>query len=339
MSKLIKGVNDLATVKPDLVKEWHSTKNGNLKPTEITYKSKKKVWWKCSKGHEYEAAICNRSNGSGCPYCSNMKVLRGYNDLATLRPDLVKEWHPTKNGDLKPTDVTSCSHKKVWWLVQHDVPDDYFVEHLRGKHFDFEWESYVSSRRPGCGCPFLSGHAVWQGYNDLATVRPDLAKEWHPTKNGDLQPTDVTKWCRKKVWWKCSEGHEWEVAICNRLGCGCPVCKESRFEKLVRDYLTRSGCIFSEQIKFEDLLGVGNRQLSYDFAVYMNEQLYALIECQGLQHYKPVEFFGGKERFKIQKIHDKLKREYAANTLNVLLIEIPYHVTEQEALEMLKFSR
>ena len=112
--------------------------------------------------------------------------------LAETHPELAKQWHPTKNGDLKLEDVTAGSNKKVWWFLSYDVPEDYPVEHLRGKHFDFEWECIIQSRtRKGTGCPFLSNYAVLKGFNDLLTVRPDLAKEWHPTKNGSLTPRDV----------------------------------------------------------------------------------------------------------------------------------------------------
>lgn len=112
---LIPDVNDLATKRPDLAAEWHPTKNGDLKPEDVTYGSGKKVWWLCSCGHEWEAAINNRVKGNGCPYCSNRILMKGLNDLASVRPDLAAEWHPTKNGGLKPEDVTAGSSKKVWW--------------------------------------------------------------------------------------------------------------------------------------------------------------------------------------------------------------------------------
>lgn len=122
--------------------------------------------------------------------------------LAEARPDLAKEWNYEKNGDLRPEDVSCGSNKKVWWKLPYDVPDDYPVEHLRGKHFDFEWMAFINDRNSkNLGCPFLSGQSVWNGFNDLASVRPDLAKQWHLTKNGNLRPTEVAVNSRKKVWW------------------------------------------------------------------------------------------------------------------------------------------
>ena len=111
--------------------------------------------------------------------------------LAEARPDLAKEWNYEKNGDLKPEDVSCGCNKKVWWKLPYDVPDDYPVEHLRGKHFDFEWESTIAHRNNGRDCPYLNGKAVWPGFNDIATINPELAAQWHPVKNGNLKPMPI----------------------------------------------------------------------------------------------------------------------------------------------------
>ena len=84
-------------------------------------------------------AVGNRNKGNNCPYCSNHRVLKGYNDLASLNPDLAKEWHPTKNGDLKPSDVLASSHKEAWWLCPK---------------CGYEWETDIKARTNGRGCPF-----------------------------------------------------------------------------------------------------------------------------------------------------------------------------------------
>ena len=83
--------------------------------------------------------------------------------LAEARPDLAKEWNYKKNGDLRPEDVGYKSNKKVWWIYHYDVPDDYPVERLRGKHFKFEWRAFVNNCNRGKhsnGCPFLNGEMV-----------------------------------------------------------------------------------------------------------------------------------------------------------------------------------
>ena len=207
------GFNDLQTVNPELATQWHCIKNGNLKPTEVTANSKRKVWWflqydvpddypveSLRKKHfdfEWEADIASRNRGNGCPYLSSKAVYEGFNDLQTVNPELAKQWHPTKNGNLKPTQITAGTNRKVWWFLPYDDSNT-------GKHFDFEWQSTVASRNSGIECPFLNGKSVWKNFNDLQTTNPELAKQWHSTKNGNLKPTQVTMNSHRKVWWRLS---------------------------------------------------------------------------------------------------------------------------------------
>ncbi|MBQ7224183.1 MAG: hypothetical protein IJX06_01340 [Clostridia bacterium] len=103
---------------PELLEQWDWDKNIALgyDPKYIAHKSKKKVWWKCKKGHSYQQPVDRKTvRGYGCPVCNNSKIVKGINDLATVRPDIAKEWHPTKNGDLTPFEVSYGSGKKVWW--------------------------------------------------------------------------------------------------------------------------------------------------------------------------------------------------------------------------------
>ena len=103
-----RGVNDLATTHPHLIKEWHSTKN-ELTSHKVAQNSGKKVWWQCEKGHEWEARINSRTGGNGCPYCANQKVLKGYNDIATTHPQYVKYFVNVDDTHMH----THSSHKKV----------------------------------------------------------------------------------------------------------------------------------------------------------------------------------------------------------------------------------
>ena len=206
---VIKGVTDLQTINPILAKEWDYDKNSGLRPVDVSPQSDISVWWKCSKGHEWKTTISHRYNGRGCPYCAGRKVLKGYNDLATINPSLKSEWDYGKNGDLKPEQITANSNKKVWWIC--------------GK--GHEWEAKIQNRNNGRGCPYCASRKVLQGYNDLQTINPILAKEWNYEKNNELYPTDVMPNSNKKVWWKCSKGHEWKSTVANRnIGCNCPIC-------------------------------------------------------------------------------------------------------------------
>ena len=135
------GFNDLATTNPALAVEWNYEKNGNLKPENYVVSSLEKVWWKCAKGHEWQATIASRNAGHRCPYCDGQKVIKGCNDLATLNPKLASEWNHEKNGNLKPEDFMLGSSKKVWWKC------------AKGH----EWETTIAHRNNGRGCPYCSG--------------------------------------------------------------------------------------------------------------------------------------------------------------------------------------
>ena len=204
----------LAEKRPDIATEWNQEKNGDLTPWDISCGSNKKVWWICSKGHEWEATIYHRAMlNRGCPYCANKKVLAGYNDLATTHPHLAAEWHPTKN-DKKPSEIIAGNHTKYWWKCSQG----------------HEWQASPNSRtntyQGELGCPYCSNHpsiGVIQGINDLATLAPELVKEWHP-KN-ILKPTEVRAWSREIIHWICENGHEWDASVCSRYeGNGCPHC-------------------------------------------------------------------------------------------------------------------
>jgi len=199
--------NNLVAINPNLATEWHPTRNGSLTPKDVTCKSGEKVWWQCKRGHEWRAAVRNRSNGTGCPYCSG-KATDEENCLSTVNPTLAAEWHPTRNGSLTPKDFTSGSGKRIWWQCK------------RGH----EWQAAISHRNGGQGCPYCSGSLVCED-NCLSTVNPTLAAEWHPTRNGSLTPKDFTSGSEKRVWWQCKRGHEWQAAISHRSnGTACPYC-------------------------------------------------------------------------------------------------------------------
>ena len=195
----------------ELMAEWNWEKNieFDFDPKLLTVGSGKKVWWKCSKGHEWQATIDRRSQGKGCPYCSGRNAIKGKNDLQTVNPALAKEWNYDKNNGLTPTDVLPSSNKKVWWKC--------------GK--GHEWKAMIRSRSDGRGCPYCSGRHAVSGINDLQTVNPALATEWNYERNSGLMPMDVLPNSNKKVWWKCSKGHEWQSTVANRNnGNGCPYC-------------------------------------------------------------------------------------------------------------------
>ena len=210
----IRNNGSLQTEYSELAKEWHPTKNGTLTPDDVTSTSKKNVWWLGKCGHEGEATVGNRSvNKTDCPYCSGRKVLVGFNDLPTTHPALAKEWHPTKNGNLQPHQVTAACKKNIWWLGE----------------CGHEWDAYIYNRKKGHSCPYCSGRKVLTGYNDCETTHPNLARQWHPTKNGKLTPQNTAAGTQKKIWWVCENGHEWLAVGSSRVqDHNCPYCSNQK---------------------------------------------------------------------------------------------------------------
>lgn len=302
--RAIQGETDLASRNPRLVAEWNRGRNGSLLPSEISSGSSRKVWWQCEKGHEWEAAVYKRQNGSGCPFCSGRRVSEGESDILTLFPNEMKLWHPTRNDMINPSQISPNSKTKVWWICEGghdflqsprsrllrqtgcpacskrvlvpaindlattnpDVASEWHPslnsprqpsEFVAGSNHEawwicgegHAWQARIFSRAvQRSGCPFCGNRDLWEGFNDLATIRPELATEWHPHRNGSLLPSKVTAGSSKKAWWLCKKGHEWKASCAVRLrGTGCPVCSnqkvqagyndlESRFPDLAKEW-------------------------------------------------------------------------------------------------------
>ena len=224
------GYNDLESKNPAIAKEW-SEKNYPLKPTEVTSGSNKKVWWKCSQGHEWMASIKNRVHGAGCPYCGYRKLLTGFNDLETTRPDIAKEWDYEKNAPLTPDKVFTFANKKVWWKCANG----------------HSWNTLISTRSNGSQCPYCSEIELLPGYNDLKSKYPALALEWSD-KNLPLLPSAVNEKSTKNVWWKCRKcGYEWQGVIKARVnGQQCPVCLNKVVLKGYNDLVTTDHAVVED---------------------------------------------------------------------------------------------
>ena len=209
---VVPGVNDLATLRPDLAAQWHPERNLPLTPERIAPGSHKRVWWVCGKGHVWQAAAAARANGERCPVCAGKVVIPGENDLAALYPEIAAQWDGEKNGRLTAKEVSPYSNRKAWWRCREG----------------HSWQAAIAARtKRKTGCPYCTGRKVLAGYNDLATAEPFVAMQWHPTLNAPLTPEQVTAGSRRQVWWQCSLGHVWKARVHSRTGnqrSGCPVC-------------------------------------------------------------------------------------------------------------------
>ena len=207
MKKYIKDISKLAS-------EYCFKKNKDIDFEKITHGSDKKVWWKCSKGHEWEASVSSRSiGGNGCPYCSNRKICKD-NCLITTHCDLLKKWNYQRNS-ISPEEVTSGSSKKVWWKCP------------RGH----EWQVKIRDMTIyKINCPYCSNKKTCKD-NCLVTTHSHLLKEWDYNKN-KIKPEEITSGSDKKIWWKCKKGHSYKTRMhIKAKGFSCPYCVNRRVSK------------------------------------------------------------------------------------------------------------
>ena len=191
------GFNDLATTHPEIAKKLVGTD-----PTTVTYATHKKLKWICDKAHIWDARL-NVNSSNGCPYCSNSKVLSGFNDLATKNPELAQELL-----DVDPKTIVNGSSKKLKWKCKEN--------HI--------WERSVSARSSGQGCPFCSGRNVIKGKTDLASIEPEIASEIV-----DADATKISRNSGKKYKWRCKLGHNYEAKVYSRKkDSGCPICANKK---------------------------------------------------------------------------------------------------------------
>lgn len=203
-------------VDPVLSKQFHPTKNGKRDPKKIVPTSKLTLWWKCPEGddHEFEMRPYDRTiKGNGCPYCSRQRFSKTHS-LAVEFPAIAKQFHKTKNGDLKANGISSRSKRSVWWKCP--------------KGDDHEWEATIMDRTyRGYNCRFCSNRALSQT-NSLASLFPDVAKEFDKKKNHPLTARDVVATSTDVVFWKCANNHSWEreVYLRTKRGSRCPDCPD-----------------------------------------------------------------------------------------------------------------
>lgn len=196
---VVVGVNDLATVRPDLADELCDTSLGH----ELGVGSGRKVMWRCKLGHVWEATPNARStNGQGCPYCSGRRVLVGFNDLATTHPDVAARLVNFDDAHA----VSAGSGRKLRWRCE----------------YGHEWDAVVKAVVKGSGCPYCSGRLPLLGVSDLATTHPDLVTE---LVDRELA-TRLSAGSGRRVRWRCEKGHEWVAPVIRRTrdGSGCPYC-------------------------------------------------------------------------------------------------------------------
>lgn len=236
-------MSNLLKYNKKLMKEYNYEKNTDIDLDTLTFKSGKRIWWKCKEGHEWESIVANRSRGQKCPVCSGKKIVLGINDIFTIFPDLKKEWDYEKNI-INPQTLSAYSNKDAFWICKL-------------KH---KYKMRVSHRTSGHGCPYCAGNKILEGFNDLKSWskenNPNILKKWDYSKNGEI-PVNESRNSKRIVWWKCQVcGNEYTNKICNEVSnIFCPKCnkrnKTSFPEQAIYFYIKK---IFADAINsFKDL--------------------------------------------------------------------------------------
>lgn len=126
--------NCLAATHPEIAKEWDEEKNAPLTPQDVTPGSRKRVWWKCKKGHTWQSTVDGRIHSKGCPVCHHEQIR--HQSFAKEHPELLAEWDASKN-DRPPEQYAARSNAKVWWKCKQG----------------HQWQATLDSRSQGSGCP------------------------------------------------------------------------------------------------------------------------------------------------------------------------------------------
>ena len=225
------GYNDLETTHPWLIKEWSGLNERNI--SSVMESTNYRAWWKCSVcSGEYQEFIEKKlSQQESCPYCKNLKALKGYNDLGTTHPWLIKEWSNLNERDI--SSVMESSSYNAWWkcsscsgVYQQSVNKRLHIE---------------------SPCPYCNHYKALKGYNDLGTTHPWLIKEWSDFNERDI--SSVMESSSYNAWWKCSScSGEYQQSVNKRVNIKdpCPYCNHYKALKGYNDLGTTHQYLMDE---------------------------------------------------------------------------------------------
>lgn len=291
--------NSFGALFPELVCEWNFNKN-NVSPFEISHVNSNKFWWTCGKcDHDYEMTVVKKIKGVRCIYCIGRKVSTA-TSLAKINPKLAKEWHPTKNGELTPNDVTGGQAIMIWWKCE----------------LGHEWKSIINNRSKGKGCPYCSNRKVNRD-NCMWTTNPELASMLVDPEDG----YKYTQFSNKKVNWRCPDCSTLLknkiINNVNKKGVCCSNCSDgiSYPEKFIRSLLQQLNVKF----QYNSTTAWSNNK-RYDILFeYKGKKV--IIEMNGEQHYKECGWRDGKS-LKDEMINDSIKKKLALTNGVEYYIEI-----------------
>jgi hypothetical protein len=215
----------LAERLPLVARDWDTAGNGGIGADQVAWRSSLLAAWRCYRcgycGENTVAGrvqIClKRGPEYGCRRCSIGRRDRPEPgaSLAEVWPDKAAEFHDELNAPWTAADLTTGSDRKMYW---HCVAGLDHAPYLQS----------VSNRRKS-GCPICVNRVVTAA-NSLLARFPQIAAQWHPSKNGALGPSEVVAGSNRRVWWRCARGHEWQAHISTRVAqrTGCGICRRQQ---------------------------------------------------------------------------------------------------------------
>ncbi len=276
-------------------------KNPNVIVSGKYIKSSIKIECKCRVcGYEFSSRPNDLLNGHGCPQCKKQNLSKLYKHT---HEDFIHKLK-NKNIDVNIISVYTGCHQNIHCKCN-----------ICNNNFDI-----IAGNLLKHGCPICG---IKRRILARTKSHEDFVKELY-MQNKNIEV--IGKYINSKKPIKCLCkicGNKW-FAIPDGLlgdkGTGCPHCRVYKGEKQITDYLEENKIVFERQKTYEDLVGIGGKKLSYDFYLPRKN---LFIEYNGEQHYSPIDFFGGKDKFIVQQEHDKRKKEYI-NKMNARLLVIPY---------------
>jgi hypothetical protein len=268
----------------------------------------KRLWFRCANGHEWETQPSNiRNGGNWCPYCAG-KVPH------TL--EMMKQLAASHGGRCLSSEYKHA-HSKLWWCCS------------RGH----EWEATASSvRNHGTWCPICCYDKVASDQSLGLEEMRALARE----RGGECLSTEYPRGRKKRIRWRCGEGHEWESApaAVKHSGQWCPTCSSGLGERFCRGMFE---AVFGEAFPKArpDWLrnSRGNRMELDGYC----QKLRLAFEYHGIQHYKTTTFFDQKSPLQ-KRIQDDAKKRHLCQKNGVALFEIPYTI-ERSSLQQCIYDK
>ena len=264
---------------------------------------------------------------------SKVEYVNNYTKVCVICPEHGEFWQKP-NHHLQGRGCPKCSHQSFKYSLDEWINK---ANEVHSNKYDYSKVEYINNHTKICiVCPEHgefwqdpAAHLCGQGCPKCANISNsnkkiigskrfiEMARDIHGNKY-DYTKVNYTK-SNEKVCIICPKhGEFWQAPSKHLLGQGCPICKEYKMEENVKSFLDNNKISYIYQYHTEWLKNDSGNQLSLDF--YLPEYNVS-IECQGEQHFKPVDYFGGEIRFLHQKSNDEMKKKICENhNINILYV-------------------